>query len=371
MTGAGLILRDKWYAGGLPQTLPSMASARSFFTMTLLPGGDILASGGEVTDGAYLASAERYAPESHAWVPAGAMATPRGGHTATLLPTGQVLVIGGQVSKTPDAFSSATERYDPTSNEWSTGPSMAAPRLLHTAVLLPDGQVVVLGGFSGLNYLQSAERLDPGAERSEPLREMTTPRVAAASVLLPNGEVLVVGGFAGSGYLATAERYDPIADRWMPAAAMAAARTWHTATLLPNGKVLVLGGYVLSEQRTPNFFLSAEVYDWTTDKWSAAASMSAKRSAHTATLLNTGQVLVAGGQSERVVASAEIFDTGSGAWIQARQMATPRTQHAAVLLSDGNVMVAGGLIYDGNSQATPTVEQYDTQSGRWSPPSTQ
>src|SRR5450432_2269941 len=73
---------------------------------------------------------------------------------------------------------------------------------------------------------------------------MVTARLYHTSTLLPNGKVLVAGGFDSSGnYLASAELYDPASGTWTPTGSLAGARDFHTATLLPNGKVLVAGGY--------------------------------------------------------------------------------------------------------------------------------
>ena len=71
------------------------------------------------------------------------------------------------------------------------------------------------------------------------LAPMSTQRYSHTATLLPNGKVLVVGGFGGPGstILSSAEVYDPASNSWSGAGSMTDARRLHTATLLPNGKV--------------------------------------------------------------------------------------------------------------------------------------
>ena len=77
------------------------------------------------------------------WTAASNLANARRDHTATLLPNGQVLVAGGYDGS--DHLTSA-ELYDPATGMWTATGSMATGRLDHTATLLPDGQVLVAGG---------------------------------------------------------------------------------------------------------------------------------------------------------------------------------------------------------------------------------
>jgi hypothetical protein len=131
---------------------------------------------------------------------------------------------------------------------------------------------------------------------------MTTARYGSTATLLPNGKVLVAGGF---GSAASAELYDPATGLFSSTGSMSIARTEHIATLLPNGSVLVAGGY-----NFPNGFASAELYDLATGLFSSTGSMSAGRFFHTATLLPNGKVLVAGGtDGSSPLASAELFIT--------------------------------------------------------------
>jgi hypothetical protein len=123
---------------------------------------------------------------------------------------------------------------------------------------------------------------------------MSTARQAHTATLLQSGKVLVAGGLGNDGYLSGAEAYDPVGNTWSAAGSLADARVNHTATLLPSGKVLVAGGHNLDG----GFFHAlsgAELYDPLGNTWSAAGDMSTGREYHTATLLPSGQVLVAGG----------------------------------------------------------------------------
>ena len=112
------------------------------------------------------------------------------------------------------------------------------------------------------------------------------------------------GGYNGA-TLVSAGLYDPAANTWGVVGNLATARYVHTATLLPSGQVLVAGG---GQGNSGIPIPSAELYDPATNAWSAAASLSDARSAHTATLLFSGQVLVVGGQGScGVLASAELY----------------------------------------------------------------
>ncbi len=118
-------------------------------------------------------------------------------------------------------------------------------------------------------------------------------------------------------------------------------RVLHTATLLQNGKVLVAGGIITNRPALRTS--SAELYDPATGLWTATAPMSVARINHTATLLPNGRVLVAGGSAERAaLRSAELYDPTTGTWTNASSLNTNRSFATATLLPDGRVLVAGG-----------------------------
>ena len=160
------------------------------------------------------------------------------------------------------------------------------------------------------------------------------------ATLLPNGKVLVAGGYDGNSVaLASAELYDPASGTWTATGSLATARDGHTATLLPNGKVLVAGGLDSSQVA----FASAELYDPASGTWTATGSLATARYIHTATLLPNGKVLVAGGlTAAALLASAELYDPASGTWTATGSLATARYSHTATLLPNGKVLVAGG-----------------------------
>ena len=114
---------------------------------------------------------------------------------------------------------------------------------------------------------------------------------------------------------------------------MSIARASHTATLLQNGRVLVAGGV-----NTSGDIISAEIYDPNTQSFSPTNNMLHLRPEHTATLLKDGRVLIAGGNTN----TAEIYTPSSGAFVATGSMSTSRSGHSATLLPDGSVLIAGG-----------------------------
>ena len=119
--------------------------------------------------------------------------------------------------------------------------SLAVPRKNHTATVLPDGRVVVIGGENNFGQLNSAEIFDPATKSFVNAGAMSQARVGHAATLLPNGTVLVTGGRNESGALTTAEIFDPagVANFRMVSAQLGAPRVRHTSTLLVNGTVLL------------------------------------------------------------------------------------------------------------------------------------
>ena len=89
---------------------------------------------------------------------------------------------------------------------------------------------------------------DPASGTWNGTGSLAVARYDHTATLLPNGKVLVAGGYndAAGGYLSTAELYDPASGAWSATGGLATTRVDHTATLLPNGKVLVAGGSGIS-----------------------------------------------------------------------------------------------------------------------------
>lgn len=145
------------------------------------------------------------------------------------------------------------------------------------------------------------------------------------------------------------------------AASMSMARSGHTATLLPSGEVLIAGGM----NGNGSYFADCEVYSPVTNRFTAAPSLSAKRIGHTATLLSNGKVLIAGGYNGNYLMSAEIYDPATRKFTPTGQLTRPRSEHTAVLLDNGKVLLAGGVGTDYSFLAS--AEIYDPARGTFTP----
>ncbi|WP_437572060.1 kelch repeat-containing protein [Sorangium sp. So ce542] len=291
-------------------------------------------------------------PTSSVWVPAAPAVDLRPWHTATLLPDGTVLIAGGEMPSSgsgPIPLSSAM-RYDPATDTWAPTSAMHHARFRHTATLLPDGTVLVAGGYPAT---ARAERYDPTTGAWTEAAPMNVARGGPAAALLSNGAVLVVGGVDGSYRVSSAELYDPVANTWAFVSSMHRARGASSATPLMDGRVLVVGGADASP----------EVYDPSTDTWTMRHLSWDEGNGHTATRLPDGRVLVVHGVTNPWLSRVHLFDPSSATW---------RTgPHAncefsgAELLADGKVLVT--RCWADPPRADHSAAQlYDPASDAWS-----
>lgn len=250
----------------------------------------------------------------------------------------------------------------PASSSWREAGFLRQARKLHTATLLTSGQVLVAGGAaeggsSGASTaLANSELVDPLTGRSTPTGSLITARRVHTATRLPSGKVLVVGGykpgntFSDNTELASGELYDPTTGTWTPTGSLLTPRAFHTATLLPSGKVLVAGG-----KRGFDRLASAELYDPVTGIWTALPDMWAPHEEHTATLLRSGKVLIVGGWPDG--RSVELYDPVTEQWLPTGSLGVVRALHTATLLPSGKVLAVGGY--------TSSAEVYDPATGIW------
>lgn len=346
---------------GLWSNGANLIAGREQHTATLLPDGRVLVVGGTDGRGTALASAEIYDPRANRWVEAGSMATTRIDHTATLLPNGKVLVVGGMIGPIPSNTLGSAELYDPATNTWSSAAPMTGSRARHTATLLRDGRVLVVGGLSFIvhdnnlfpNQPDSAEIYDPVANRWTVTSATRFYRIGHSATLLRDGRVLVAGGSDNSDPtpFTASEVYDPRQARWIDAGSMGAGRSGHGATLLANGDVLVVGGLGAGTNLLPTRLRDVEFYHPQLDAWTALASTTEVHVGDTLTLLKNGKVLVLGSTSQ---SRAEIFDPDRNHWSATGPLMV-RYNHTATRLADGRVLVVGGY----GLESLATVLLYD------------
>jgi len=330
----------------------SMTSARSSHTATLLSNGQVLITGGMASPpappwgtGGVLANAEVYDPGAGTFRAAGAMTTARRMHTATLLPDDRVLIVGGY-SEGGTALASA-ELFDLVTGTFSATGSLTTARGGHTAILLPTGAVLVIGGYGTRAYpdMAPAELYDPATGVFKAAGAYVGRGgcdFCAPAVLLQDETVL----FAGQ---QPAQLYDPVSDSFSASGAMTTELS--AAAPLSGGQVLFVGGAPLG--RSAN----AELYNPATHTFAPTADMMVRRVLHTLSSLPDGTVLAAGGETDSCsgnacyfagsVASAELYNPSAGAFVATGNMAIARSAHTATLLGDGRVLIAGGVSYGG------------------------
>ena len=297
-----------------------------------------------------------------------------GGGRLLALPDGGALLIGGSPSTFANNPFSPTQqilRFMPTTATWTKQHDMPDGRSAHTLTALPDGTILVVGGdVPGLSprqptlTLDKVGRYDPATDRWSPVAPLVQARFGHTATLLPDGRVLVVGGSvsktvnsenAGSDARNSAEIYSPVGNIWQLVAPMGHARSGQSAVLLPDGTVLVIGGDGGAGAAT------AERYDPRANTWTSAGDLGASRSGFAVTPLLDGDVLVTGGTdaARQPLATATRYVAATKSWQSFPALPTPRTGHAAVL-TNGAALLIGG---DGTGAGTSAVRYDATPDG--------
>jgi len=379
--------------------LPAMSVPRARQTATLLGDGDVLVAGGYNGSANTTVTDQLLDPVAGRWLGAAPMLVARSGQTATLLRDGRVLLVGGSEMPESKEGTKTAELYDPARNTWAAAPAPAELLEAHSATLLSDGRVLLIGLFKGQPFpgVAGAAIYDPA---SNSWRRAASPRrfqYGAAVTLLSDGKVIVMGGWHSEEVwnngpetkftvFASVEEYDPASDTWSEAAPMNHARADQTATLMPDGQVLVTGGIFevsWGGNDSLNSLRSTETYDPQTNSWSARASTLIPRAQDTATLMKDGRVLVVGGYDCGFArgclgyggsgdccgaSSAEVYDPSSNTWEYTGPVLSGN-EHTATLLPEGGVLVTGGNVSPISMYDLSSTEIYAARYPPDEPPS--
>ncbi len=290
----------------------------------------------------------------------------RGAGMAAPLPDGEVLIAGG-VNDTPTELQNA-EIFNPSTHVFTLLPlsgnsELQTARYGAIAASLPDGKVLIAGGYGGGSTLASAELFDPTTDTFQAMlasgsTEMTTARAYAIASPLPDGKVLIAGGNGESGVMRSAELFDPATDTFsaLPASGSSELQTateLAATAQLPDGRVLIAGG------ADPSTLQTAELFDPSTSTFTTlpaggSSELHTGRSEATATTLADGQVLIAGGANSTFtdLQSAELFDPATNSFTALpesvdSELHTARRLAVSARLPNGEVLFVGGWRPDG------------------------
>jgi len=229
------------------------------------------------------------------------------------------------------------------------------------ATILDEGPTTIQGAVGSVN---GSTTLTGTPSRFRFTGSLINARDTFTATVLQSGKVLIVGGTGPQASLvAICEVYDPTTGTFSRTGILNVPRFNHTATLLNNGMVLVAGGEVPDGSGGFTESTSVELYDPNAGTFSITRSLNQSRKNHTATLLGSGLVLIAGGNGlNGDPATAELFDPSANTFSNTGSLNTPRDMHTATILNDGTVLIAGGEPSPGGS-ALASAELYNPTTG--------
>ena len=282
--------------------------------------------------------------ESEVFKVIGTMTTTRFFHSATLLKDGRVLITGGFETDRPGhsspEFRHATaELFDPAKGTSSATGAMSQARSQHRAIPLHDGRVVIKG-----NDLHPPDIYDPQSGRFAILADAPEFGRSVSTTILSTGDILVTDEVGNAGII------EPETWKFTSTGRMITPRTNHSATLLQDGRVVIAGG-----MNADGTVKASEIYDPTTNTFAANGDLNDERWGHDAMLLQDGRVLIIGGRRGTIeadnvqhVTTAEMFEPSTGNFVTAGDTGLPSIQSAFLLPSGKVFLLSGGdvAIYD-------------------------
>jgi WD40 repeat protein len=196
------------------------------------------------------------------------------------------------------------------------------------------------------------------------MRTTRSPRYRSASIrLLVSALLVILAALLGAESSIFAQPAIPTLQP--PDGRLHDARFGATATRLQNGQVLIAGGVALDTTASA----VAELYDPARGGFVLTGGLLTGRAYHTATLLPDGKVLIAGGIAAdgRPVRACELYDPASGTFVPTGNLIAPRFDHTATVLSNGKVLITGGDTTTAIVTDIQSAELYDPATGLFSP----
>lgn len=365
-----------------------------------LTDGRVMIAGASSTDYTAIGNVDLFDP-AHGWSLGPRLNGDPNAAVMAPLPDGGALLAGGTPwfggfdGPGPDPTANALT-YDPASATWNSAPSMSRRRNNAAAAALADGRVLVAGGYDrkviqlpnpdqipfcclqiDMIPLATSEIFDPRTRAWSPAGDLGHARYGQAAVTLKGGQVLMLGGEDQSqnppAYLASAELFDPSTDKWTAAGDIGRPRSGFTLTPLADGRALLAGGLAADGVTV---LRSTLLYDPSQNSWTPGPDMKEARTNHGAARMKDGRVLVSGGIDHiGRIASAEVFDPATATWDETGALHTARSDHATVALLDGRVLVAGGRglhggladseLFDARAAGTPPASRTTAGPGTW------
>lgn len=305
---------------------PKMTSVRGVHTASRLPDGRWILAAGVDGNNDPLDTSEYYEPATKSFKAGPKMLAKRMAHTATTLRDGRILVTGGlsdlngQLAALGSALKT-TEIFNPSTGTWSRGPDMREPKAGHTAQLLADGRVVLMGGVTWRNLIfikvpsfsKQVDVFDPATGRMSALADMRKERAGQGAFLLADGRLLVAGGVGGSIVSggtadASAEIYDPARNTWSTTGSMPVAKALATSVVMPDGRPAMIGG-AAGTLLAPLAVDDCTVFNVSTGSWGALPKLRTPRTTHLSFLDSCVLVSIGGGSgtSGAAVKTAELL----------------------------------------------------------------
>ena len=369
-----------------PVTCSGLNVPRYGATATYLPeNGRVLVVGGASLQAGtidFRSAIEMYDPATGRFDVVGELRSggARAFHTATLLADGRVLIAGGEaiVGNTTQSLRSALviDARDPARVAVSDIIAMPVARTGHTASLLADGRVIMLGGRildpAGHTYPTRIDVFDPtlskfleeSASEISGTLDLGGGRFGHSGTVLKTGrDIVVAGGFNLTGPVRGMEIVHFAGDAVQVIAQAGEGSTVgpieHGAALVDDGRLLLSGGYGLIEEAQPagampfNSLVNVEMWEFKDTRGelikSCTATLETGRGFHTVSAIGKSQVLFVGGRAPDgpPTATAEVATLATGpncfAALPTRiDLAEPRAQHASTVLGSGEILIVGG-----------------------------